>query len=114
MITAELKGKELDYWVAKAQGWTQFCNWWVVDGNNVVKSIDKCPINAYTPTTLGSQCFELLETNDFETESWHVDGDEESHYAHIVGSNYGSHGLTLNEAVCRALVASRYGEKVGS
>lgn len=41
MKTSELTGKDLDYWVAKAQGWEINCDWWIVSGKNVKESVNK-------------------------------------------------------------------------
>ena len=64
MKTSELTGKDLDTWVAKAQGWfivtTPAANgrvvkWWSNKELNRIYRVSK-----YTPSTNGGQCFELL------------------------------------------------------
>ena len=106
MKTSELKGKQLDHWVAKAQGWGD-------------KEPMALKIQYYTPSTNGGQCFELQSSNLISAAPVHY-GDMHYHpelkegywRATIEDSEILQYGPTLNIAICRAFVASVYGEEV--
>ena len=106
MKTSELTGDKLDYWVAKAQGWnldTEYddrCNQYTaLTGRRF-----------YTPSTNWQQCGELIEKFEadlgpFHSQQWIAcvwSGSEE----------FSMDGITPQEAICRAVVASVYGEEV--
>jgi len=110
MKTSELTGKDLDTWVAKARGWTMLNGY-------VTYSIDK-----YTPSTNGGQCFELLATENLTPLEYWCEEDNSatespSNFMYVVeyltcGVWKIVEGSTLNIAICRAFVASVYGEEV--
>ena len=121
MKVSELIGEQLSYWVAKAQGWkTQQggymagLNWvneppYCVDENGDFKSAK------YRPDQDSAQAFELIEKFGIEVKpiQSRMDG---SWYAHCkYYDNYRNNsrvGSTPQEAICRAVVASVYGEEV--
>ncbi len=102
MKISELKGTELDYWVAKAQGWKLDCcgRWMHGDQYRIEKAY-------YTPTTNDAQAFKLIDL--YEVELYlRADGRE----AYITGPNKIWFGRDARTAVCRAVVASEFGEEV--
>ena len=120
MKTSELTGKDLDYFVAKAQGWNEsddtIKHWVRKDGFRVVR------VKAYTPSTNGGQCFELLTTENLTPLEYWCEEDNSatespSNFMYVVeyltcGVWKIVEGSTLNIAICRAFVASVYGEEV--
>jgi hypothetical protein len=119
MKVSELEGKDLDYWVAKAQGWGK------VVMPNKYESYWEGGINPrvwyYTPSTNGGQCFELLTIADLSPmrEMWFSSVSNKivwtSGYEveYLQGSLKAiTSGPTLNIAICRAFVASVYGDEV--
>ena len=116
---SKLKGKQLDYWVAKAQEWEQSFNKNLFDGNKdrpmwvSKKETYKGFVDIYTPSTDGGQCFDLLTSNDFETYNYYCTISKKTRsYAHVVGYKLTGEGDTLNIAICRAYVASVFGDEV--
>lgn len=115
MKTSELTGAELDYWVAKAQGYVRLNDevylkpaWGYPDGSWL-------PDPMYTPTTNWQQCGELI--NDFGIALKPLqDRMDCSWYAickyYPCYRNNGCIGLSAQEAICRSVVASVYGEEV--
>lgn len=120
MKTSELTGKQLDHWVAKAQGWelktltfNHPCgetieDFWVGD--------DLCILaKSYTPSTNGGQCFELMQLPSFK---WSQPCDArvatgDTFVAKFEGCKFPfNYGPTPLVATCRAFVASVYGEEV--
>lgn len=118
MKVSELTGKDLDNWVAKAQGWggpfdkpatikaEQF--YWTRDGG-LFDSEDR-QFN-YTPSTNGGQCFELMKIDSFR---WveKLRGEYNAMFNQLDKDVVVTSGPTLNIAICRAFVASVYGEEV--
>jgi hypothetical protein len=111
MKTSELEGKDLDYWVAKAQGWEQsipeiFCNqcWQDAEGAPLYT------VRLYTPSTNGGQCFELMKLDSFR---WveKLRGEYNAMFNQLDKDVVVTSGPTLNIAICRAFVASVYGEE---
>lgn len=101
---SELTGPELSAWVARAQGWIQVSEfyWKDADGHTVIDG------NRYEPHINGGQCFELIEKFEMTVgymplnKVWYANG-----------FNLGTEeGETASIAVCRAVVASVYGECV--
>lgn len=126
MKTSELTGTQLDRWVAKARG-LAYANDSVEHGTVWHFNPDTAPfgefmnVKDYTPSTNGAQCFELLTIAELNPERevwWNTEGNEiswtggyEVHYLHYAMAGITS-GPTLNIAICRAFVASVYGEEV--
>ena len=108
MKTSELTGKDLDYWVAKAQGWRLDCTsnyHWVIGNGEHISRV------SYTPSTNGGQCHELMQLPSFEWAQYYSAGClDASYYLAYFGIRV--EGPTLNIAICRAFVASVYGEEV--
>ena len=118
MKVSELIGPQLDKWVAKAQGWNgpfsteinrkpkQY--YWARDGG-LFDSRDR-QFN-YTPSTNGGQCFELMELDSFRwVEKFR--GKDNAMFNQLDKLIVLTTGPTLNIAICRAFVASVYGEEV--
>jgi len=122
MKISGLTGKDLDRWVAKAQGWI-YCESDMVSNKPSWKGVDDyyvMRVEEYTPSTSGGQCFELIAYLD--TVYRLSDNDEVIRDADIYGAEVYGDGLdvddlhyfgpTLNIAICRTFVASVYGEEV--
>lgn len=106
---ADLTGPELDYFVAKARGWEEEkiphpkggkCTGWRFDGNNWIDVKD------YTPHNNGAQWSELIEKFGVGLRLWN-----RSWKAQVFLSKQ-MEGSTAGIAVCRAVVASKFGEYV--
>lgn len=133
MKVSELTGAELDYWVAKAQGWEYgkdaFGDYWQAEFPQASnKSIFGEPlgirIRDYYPTINWQQCGELIEK--FNADVFYVDnGNRWS--CRVVMSDWTEtggiknitiyrsdlqYGSTPQEAICRVVVASVYGKEV--
>jgi hypothetical protein len=121
MKVSELTGSELDYWVAKAQGWekkTFIRGGLVYWSNGVTSSIN---IESYTPTTNWQQCGELIEKFKLvisqNGDDWTAQVNKPrpptakpySAKSYLGPIGYGS---TPQEAICRAVVASVFGDTV--
>jgi len=111
MKTSELTSKDLDYWVAKSQGWElaphQFLLEQVWKGKYGTMETEK----NYYPSVNGGQCFELMKLDSFR---W-VHSTKEGAVAMFNQLDkllVSTKGETLNIAICRAFVASVYGEEV--
>ena len=114
MKTSALTGKKLDHWVSKARGWELHKNgYWKISQDGLVK---KGPIHNYTPSTNGGQCFKLMQTPTFNwVQSLPVARVDigKTFEAQFEGNKLeSSYGPTLNIAICRAFVASVYGDEV--
>lgn len=97
-----LTGDRLPYWVAKAQKWTELKYWWVEpDGTYRNKRFWEPHIN-------GGQCFELIELLGYGPEvyedHWYCGKDEYGQLA--------NRSDDAGTAVCRAYIASVFGEFV--
>jgi len=110
MKVSELEGKDLDYWVAKAQEWTKHCDWWIDTSDIKKESLEKYPVSKYTPSTNGGQCFELMQLDSFR---WveKLRGEYNAMFNQLDKDVVVTSGPTLNIAICRAFVASVYGEE---
>jgi hypothetical protein len=109
MKTSELIGKDLDYWVAKAQGWEwnkqDFCFMAPV---LVGDDIDFTAIPNYSPSTNPAQAMELVKKYRMM-----VRRDSQNRWlAKIPRQTYGEYDIDLEVAICRAVVASVYGDEV--
>ena len=108
MKVSELTGKDLDTWVAKAQGWrldgTSNYHWSIGDGEHIARV-------SYTPSTNSGQCFELMKLDSFR---WveKLRGEYNAMFNQLDKDVVVTSGPTLNIAICRAFVASVYGEEV--
>ena len=113
MKTSELSGALLDAWVAKAQGWRiqeqeNGERYWIDD------NFDSEWCFGYTPTRNWQQCGELIEKHQIscmvnKAKYWSASIVKDTH-----GLDTWYVGLADNpqEAICRAVVASVYGEEV--
>ncbi len=108
MKTSELTGIQLDYWTAKAQGWKpvwsapediergQFAFFfWAHDGQNIHTR------EGYSPTTNWAQCGLLIE--EFSNVL---------SFIQLLASIGGHNSSDLRVAICRAIVASVFGEEM--
>ena len=107
MKVSELTGKDLDYFVAKAQGWrldgTSNYHWVFDDGDHISKV-------SYTPSTNGGQCVELMKLDSFRwVEKFR--GKYNAMFNQLDKNVVLTSGPTLNIAICRAFVASVYGDE---
>lgn len=101
MKTCELIGDDLDYWTAKAQGWEQRFN---------VGETQQELIDGYTPSTNGAQAMNLVEQNPMCIQKLIY---SKGYYALVHGEgNIPMIGDTAKVAICRAKVASVFGEEV--
>jgi hypothetical protein len=102
MLVSELKGDDLAYWAAKAQGWTEKRNGWLD------KSGEWHDKHFWAPHLNWHQCGGLIEKYSISitpcTDGW---------YAECGVSHADAYGDTPQEAVCRAVVADMFGEEVG-
>ena len=111
MKVSELTGEQLDYWTAKAQGWVADkdidgdIHWRDATGHIRYWGWD------YTPDRNKAQAFELIEAFEIDLGPFH----SKQWIASLWSGNeeYSMIGVTPQEAICRAVVASVYGEGVG-
>ena len=113
MKTSELTGDKLDYWVAKAQRWTQVVN---AAGNGNNWECNETGFHTdYHPTTNWQQCGELIALPTFHwvqklREPRVATGDTyAAKFDNVFPAMYGS---TPQEAICRAVCASVFGEEI--
>ncbi len=112
MKVSELEGAELDYWVAKAQEWD------LVDNQTVGYFIWNTPDNdwidqeIYTPTTNWAQCGALLEEFSVDVYIHEDEGDMEWWGAQAQSKLAVYSCPDPRIAICRAVVASVFGEEV--
>lgn len=131
MKTSELSSDKLDYWVAKAQGWEKLYNdiLGTIWAHNDELMERTC---SYHPATNWQQCGELIEKFGVglrpQTPKDHDDYIGGNHHATIlrdksktydygipptvIFDQIGQYGSTPQEAICRAVVASVYGDTV--
>lgn len=109
MKVSELGREALNRWTAKAQGWKLDCTGrWLDDDQFKAWKID------YTPSTNWQQAGELVEKYEISLgkhgslEIWAADLNP--HNIGTLGKNW--HGPTPQIAICRAVVASVYGDEV--
>ena len=101
MKTSELTGKQLDYWVAKSLGkdMENYGGW--------LKAVEELE---YHPSTNNGQCFELMQLDSFRwVEKFR--GKYNAMFNQLDKLIVLTSGPTLNIAICRAFVASVYGEE---
>ena len=114
MKVSELTGKDLDTWVAKAQGWEEQYIGYNDDGVAVWVSqqpVYKEFVEDYTPSTNSGQCFDLMKLDSFRwVES--LRGEYSAMFNQLDKTVVVTCGPTLNIAICRAFVASVYGDEV--
>jgi hypothetical protein len=113
MKVSELTGSDLDYWVALAQGWVQLRGWWYTNERCWVRDSTSYSVSGiaesprpYTPSTNGQQCMELIEK--FIQYHRRV----KSGWCAVIKHDNKYYGSTPQEAICRAVVASVYGDTV--
>lgn len=101
----DLTNPQLDEWCAKAQKLTQISEfYWIDENGNAV--YDGIP---YSPTTNDAQVFELADkfgllVNFINNQAWYKGQMISAYNAH--------HGRNVRQAICRAVIASVYGEYV--
>ena len=103
MKTSELVGPELDYWVAKAQGWLEKTHGWL---DNELRFHNK---HFWEPSTNWKQVGELVE-------KYHVSFSAQTTGNYMAWIKPGDNNIiseTPQVSICRAVVASVYGENVG-
>ena len=124
MKVSELTGSELDYWTAKAQGLGEYKNWedGDYDGEYPCFLIDldgycwwyenEDGYDPYRPSTDWQQAGELIEK--FKVKVWYSSGKwvAETYKRNRVDITVWGVSSTPQEAICRAVVASVYGEEV--
>jgi len=110
-LIVDLTKKELNHCVAKAQGWelVEGC-WRDSTGTHLNQYCSLTKGNTYRPTTNPAQWAELIEKFDMYLNKgkpywWAKVGGAYSGFRHIQGK-------TPSIAICRAVVASVYGEYV--
>ena len=105
-----LGGAELDYWVAKAQDWDQSKESYDEYHGSlqwVTKKRGWITVDKYVPSTGNQQTYDLIE--EFKVDVlW--EGSYWAAFTDSDGDNYT--GNTPAEAICRAVVASVFGEYV--
>lgn len=116
MKVSELEGQELDYWVGRAQGWntfvpaaSSFTYWFESDGQY------RWQLTAYTPSTNWAQAGELVEKYALTDIGFaYQDYDDTKVYVCAHGNRIRNrqYGPTPCIAICRAVVASVYGDEV--
>ncbi len=114
MKVSELEGAELDYWAAKAQGWINYPDDSREQGTVWHLNPKEAPfgkimaVKEYTPSTNWEQCGELIEQFNMD-----LGGGPEYWVASVGEDFFGDKtSLTPRIAICRAVVASVFGEKV--
>ncbi len=116
MKTSELTGKDLDHWVAKARGWKlrfdeDECGFTL--GSESWYSNDQCIClkEKYSPTTNDAQAFELMvKFKIFPNYCNYRSQYSGCYYSH--GSPRYIYAADLRTALCRAVVASEFGDEV--
>lgn len=114
MLVSELTGNDLNHWVAKARGWelvpAQNNDGEILPWNVWLDFNDKFIGHEYEyePDTNWQQCGELIEK--FKVTIWPTCRRE--WVANTWKRNHPNSGSTSQEAICRAVVASVYGEEV--
>ncbi|MCK9394206.1 MAG: DUF2591 domain-containing protein [Methylobacter sp.] len=110
-LVAELEGAELDYWVAKAQGWyieksvgDDHIDVWC-DDNRSEYGLN--PVSTYQPSTNWEQGGPIIEREIIALDP-RIDNDDKLLLVHAYGGGNGS-GNTYLIAAMRCYVASKYG-----
>jgi len=121
--TSELTGALLDYWVARAEGWTfgpqhktLECDVWRDSGGAIVGTI---PASAYQPSTDWAQGGPIIERERLITQprktDWaacDTDPDNGLMYELREVAQFGATGPTPLVAAMRVYVASKFGDEV--
>lgn len=110
MKTAELIGALLDYWVARAEGFSDADIHWRKDGDFWMENFSY----GYSPSTDWSQGGPIIERENIATSN-HRQGGMVAHQewtAKMLGSPRIHFGPTPLIAAMRAYVASKFGETV--
>jgi len=111
---SELEGADLDRWAALAQGWELYkVRWWVSKDDEWLFHVEN-----YTPSTDKAQAMELLIA--FKIELYRPDNEDPTWEAEREWFNkeqnriecYTAKGPTPMIAICRAVVASKFGGEV--
>lgn len=113
---SEMTNEQLDYWVAKAQGWViemELSPWWVrTDGCSMHPVKDVLPHRAYTPSTSWEFAGDLLDAFKMDTRH-HKDG--VSFYRPISQGWTHNHIVTGEDqlrTLCMAVIISKFGEEI--
>lgn len=108
MKITDLSNEQINYWVAKAQGWKHSAGYWRYD-YETQKTGKEIVYKNYHPSTNWQQAGELVEK--FKLELW------------CLGDNWKAGTVTLTDgvvakadtprkAICMAVIASVYGDEV--
>lgn len=124
MKTSELKGADLNYWAAIANGWTfgpphKIHEWdvWRDSSGEIVGTI---PAQAYQPSTDWAIGGPLIDAHDIRFHYPQTSFFETAPDCFVaicgtgMGSKYPMSGTTRLESAMRALVASVFGAEVGA
>lgn len=111
MKTSELTGAELDYWVARAEGWNQFRDFggscWGVDCRN--KTVY---VSAFKPSTDLVQGRAIIQREGIEYFSNGGDSRPEFAWYALTPGLFRYYGPNLLVAAMRAYVASKFGAEL--
>ena len=120
----DLTNDQLNYWVAKAQGWEweggtcAFGDHWQLENPKVSgKNIFGTPLGVrvwgYQPTIDYAQCFVLIERFNLDITKfkgkWHVNRSQD--YPPFIDMSWHK---SLSRAICCAVVSSVYGNEVST
>ena len=104
MKVSELEGAELDYWVARAEGVELSGMSWVLQ--------DALGDTPWSPSTDWSQCGPLMEKHNVGHQRG-IQFGVKGHFCDLpMEHNHRQFATDLKVAICRAVVASRFGEEV--
>lgn len=118
---SKLNNEQLDYWVAKAQGWylerpqdNQFIN---SDGERVVAGMEwpkywDIPEWLYRPSVDWKQAGELLERYQIAISYPQTPDMSNKNWIAQVRHKKPIRGMTPQQAICMAVIASVYGDEV--
>ena len=103
MKTSELSGDELDFWTGVASRPDDH----IAPIESWYETVKFAMKHGYSPTTNWQQCGELIEKHEVL-----LSYDVESFLWYAMVDRSVVNGATPQEAICRAVVASVYGEEV--
>lgn len=99
---------QLDYWTAKAQWWELKDDCWFNHGMDL--GIHELHVSEYHPSTNGGQAMELVKKFEFglfkHMDGYWLSGEFKGHLLEP------SKGDTPEISICRAVIASVYGDEV--